>query len=100
MQRAVRLTLAKAFSREQLGLRLSGQVGYVEDVLDDQRVDHVFKHPHKIGVELRIAAIVASAADKGLYLGMAIRQELVSARARLTMAPVGVRWTYGMRGFQ
>src|SRR5437762_1812870 len=69
--------LAKALAREQLGLGLAGQVGDVDDVLDDQRVDHVFDHAHEVGVEsAEIAWLGGPAADEGLDLGIQIVEKL------------------------
>ena len=81
-QRVLRPTLAEALAREQLGLRLGRQVGDVDQVLDHQRVDHVFEHAHEVGVEARKPLTVAgrgSAADEGAHVGVVLGQELRGA---------------------
>src|SRR5690349_2808524 len=66
-QGALGHALAKALAREQLRLRLAGQVGDVEDVLDDQRVDDVLDHAHEVGVEpAELLGAVRSAAEEGV----------------------------------
>src|SRR6185369_5822383 len=78
LERTLGGAFTKALARQQLGLRLFGQVGDVQQVLDDQRVDQVFEHPHELGIELveLCARLLSGAApDEGLDLRMLVRQE-------------------------
>src|SRR5262245_25166774 len=83
-QRVLRAALAKALAREQLGLRLGRQIGEVDQVLGHQRVDHVFEHPHEVGIEPRetiglCAATGRATGDEGAHIGVIFRQEFRGA---------------------
>ena len=63
VQRIAADAVAVRLAREQLGLRLVGQVGDVDDVARDQGVDHVLEHAHEVGVQAREIAVSVGTGD-------------------------------------
>ena len=62
--------------------RLLGQVGDVEDVLDDQGVDHVFDDAHEIGIE-PVKVFADNSAEKDADIGVIGGEELGIDRGRV-----------------
>ena len=94
LERILAGALAVALAAEQLGLRLDGQVGDVDDVLRDQRVDHVLDHADEVGVERgEGAALWRGGAEEGAHVGVVVGQELGPALIAAMQAvdgPLGV----------
>src|SRR5437867_10187461 len=85
LQRMLGHPLAEALAREQLGLRLGGQVGDVEHVLDDQGVDHVLDHAHEVGIEAAELLGAYRMADEGLHVRVLVGEELARGLALVAM---------------